>query len=158
MRQFLKKRFKNERGLTLVELLAVIVILAIISIIAFVFIGGIIENSKKDAHIANAQQIIAAAKLHEASGGEIGTASTGDEAVTVDNLKKWDYLDRVINPWDKATDYGGAAYVTKVKEDDITQLKIHNFDVDGKCEITATENQLNTEDRDDLCKSESTGG
>ncbi len=62
MKKWMKK-FKNERGLTLVELLAVIVILAIVAIIAFVFIGGVIENSKKDAHISNAQQIISAAKL-----------------------------------------------------------------------------------------------
>src|SRR5690625_2472633 len=63
------KRLKNERGLTLVELLAVIVILAIIGTIAFVMIGNIIENSKKDAHIANAQQLIAAAKLYDADQG-----------------------------------------------------------------------------------------
>src|SRR5690625_1727152 len=72
------KRLKNERGRTLVELLAVIVILDIIGTIAFVMIGNIIENSKKDAHIANAQQLIAAAKLYDADQGIEGGSISSD--------------------------------------------------------------------------------
>ena len=63
MRQLLLKRLKNQKGLTLIELLAVIVILGIIAAIAVPSIGGIIENSKKDAHVANAQQMIHSARL-----------------------------------------------------------------------------------------------
>jgi type IV pilus assembly protein PilA len=40
----LKRIIKNERGLTLIELLAVVVILGIISAIAVPSIGGLIEN------------------------------------------------------------------------------------------------------------------
>ncbi|MCM3663831.1 type II secretion system GspH family protein [Mesobacillus subterraneus] len=67
MLKTLKKRLKNERGLTLVELLAVIVILGIISAIAVPSIGGLVEKSKKDAAIADALQIISAAKLANAA-------------------------------------------------------------------------------------------
>jgi type IV pilus assembly protein PilA len=63
MLKTLKKRLKNQRGLTLVELLAVIVILGIISAIAVPSIGNIIEKSKEDAAISDALQIINAAKL-----------------------------------------------------------------------------------------------
>ncbi|MEQ2529387.1 type II secretion system protein [Bacillaceae bacterium CLA-AA-H227] len=63
----LKKRLKNQRGLTLVELLAVIVILGIISAIAVPSIGGIIEKSKEDAIKADALQVLNAAKLYVAS-------------------------------------------------------------------------------------------
>lgn len=59
----LKRFIRNEKGLTLIELLAVIVILGIIAAIAIPSIGGLIENSRKDAHIANAQQMVNAARL-----------------------------------------------------------------------------------------------
>ncbi|RDI44157.1 type II secretion system protein [Falsibacillus pallidus] len=57
------KALKNQKGFTLVELLAVIVILGIIAAIAVPSIGGIIDKSKADAHRANALQIISAAKI-----------------------------------------------------------------------------------------------
>ncbi|QPC47054.1 type II secretion system protein [Mangrovibacillus cuniculi] len=49
----MKKRL-NEKGYTLVELLAVVVILGIIALIATIAIGGLLERAKKDALVANA--------------------------------------------------------------------------------------------------------
>ena len=148
MRKLMKrfKKLKNERGLTLVELLAVIVILAIVAIIAFVFIGGVIENSKKDAHISNAMQIIQAAKLHEATGGDVNE-------MTVGKLQEKDYLDVIYDPWTK-DEYGNDAMNAKItKEKGL--LKINNFkDSGGNCNITATEQELSKKDRDELCKKE----
>jgi len=60
----LVRLLKEEKGLTLVELLAVIVILGIISAIAVPSIGGLIENTKKEAHKANAHQLIEAARQY----------------------------------------------------------------------------------------------
>ncbi|MGG1556573.1 type II secretion system protein [Geobacillus thermoleovorans] len=59
-----KRVLKNERGLTLIELLAVIVILGIVAAIAIPAIGGLINKSKDDAKIAEGIQIINAAKLY----------------------------------------------------------------------------------------------
>ena len=42
----MKERLKNQKGLTLIELLAVIVILGIIAAIAIPSIGNIIQNTK----------------------------------------------------------------------------------------------------------------
>ena len=63
----LRRLFKNQKGFTLVELLAVIVILGIIAAIAIPSIGSIIDNSKKDAHVANAEMVVSAARLAVAS-------------------------------------------------------------------------------------------
>ena len=62
----MKKWLKNQKGLTLVELLAVIVILGIIAAIAVPAIGNIIENSRKDAQIANAEALYDATRLAQA--------------------------------------------------------------------------------------------
>jgi type IV pilus assembly protein PilA len=67
----LNKMLKNQRGLTLVELLAVIVIFGIIAAIAVPSIGNIIQNSREDALEAEALQILNAANLYIASNPDV---------------------------------------------------------------------------------------
>ncbi|MEH7389995.1 prepilin-type N-terminal cleavage/methylation domain-containing protein [Bacillus sp. JJ1503] len=69
------KRLKDQRGLTLVELLAVVVILGIIAAIAVPSIGNVIAKSKYDAAKADAIQLISAGKLYVASNGAPETAN-----------------------------------------------------------------------------------
>jgi type IV pilus assembly protein PilA len=57
------KLFKNQKGLTLIELLAVIVILAIVAAIATPAIGKIIEKSNEKAILADASSILSGAKI-----------------------------------------------------------------------------------------------
>ena len=68
MFQQMKKRIKNEKGLTLIELLAVIVILAIIAAIAIPAIGNIINNSRDKSVLSEATNIISGAKLAKIDG------------------------------------------------------------------------------------------
>ena len=66
----------------MIELLAVVVILGIIAAIAVPSIGGLINNSKKDAHIANAQMMVSAAKM----------AVKTDEKIPANNKIKYSEL------------------------------------------------------------------
>lgn len=60
----MKKRIKNEKGLTLIELLAVVVILAIVAAIAIPAIGNIIDSSRVKSAKADAANIVSAANLY----------------------------------------------------------------------------------------------
>jgi type IV pilus assembly protein PilA len=54
---------KNNKGFTLVELLAVIVILAVILLIAVPNVFGIIDKSRSDTLVSNAKMMASAARL-----------------------------------------------------------------------------------------------
>lgn len=85
MRQLIKKQMKNEKGLTLIELLAVIVILGIIAAIAVPSIANIIEKSRFDAIKADGIQVLNAAKIYISADG------TEDTDIGVSQLEQ--YLD-----------------------------------------------------------------
>ena len=92
------KQLKDERGLTLVELLVVVVILGIIAAIAVVAIGGIIENSKKDAMVADAKQMVSAAKLYTAS-NPLSEDTTLDFNDGANNVAMSTYLSGLQDPF-----------------------------------------------------------
>ncbi|GEK29792.1 hypothetical protein KZO01_01010 [Kurthia zopfii] len=68
MKTIIRQKVRNEKGMTLIELLAVIVILAIIALIAIPAISNIISNSKSKAILSDAAIIIKAAKIAVADG------------------------------------------------------------------------------------------
>ncbi|KAA0957854.1 prepilin-type N-terminal cleavage/methylation domain-containing protein [Planococcus sp. ANT_H30] len=70
MKNYLQKKLNNEKGMTLIELLAVIVIIAIIAAIAIPSIGNIIENSRYSAVKADATNVISAANIYFTENGE----------------------------------------------------------------------------------------
>ena len=82
------KQLKNERGLTLVELLAVIVILAIIAAIAAVAIGNVINNSKDKAILSDAVTIIDGVKIAEMDGALKEKEDTATGTITLESGDK----------------------------------------------------------------------
>ncbi|WP_440896004.1 competence type IV pilus major pilin ComGC [Amphibacillus sp. Q70] len=82
----IKKMLKGEKGFTLVELLAVIVILGIIVAIAIPAIGSIINKAEDDADEAEITMIIDAARLYEVQHED-------SLPVDVDTLLEQGYLD-----------------------------------------------------------------
>ncbi|KGX88048.1 type II secretion system protein [Pontibacillus marinus] len=88
----LRKILRNEKGFTLVELLAVIVILGIIAAIAVPAIGNVIDDSKRKAHLSNAQMMLEAARLYKV---QVNTSAT---QVTYQKLIDEDLIDDVTPP------------------------------------------------------------
>jgi type IV pilus assembly protein PilA len=113
-KNFMKRYLKNQRGLTLIELLATIVILGIISAIAVPAIGGLIQNSKKDVTVANAQQMVNSAKLYIAS-HSITVSSTPTD-ISLQALYDDKQIEPIKDPFTNQVDYvtGGAATLTTI--------------------------------------------
>lgn len=151
MKKLLTRFKKDQRGLTLVELLAVVVILAIVSAIAFVVIGKVIDNSKEDAHIANAQQVISAVKLAEAS-GEIKSSDleqTGGLNVLAEK-NKIETIGSLVDPWAKPTTYT-TANVTKTTDNKYS-ITLSATEADKKCKIEGVSEDKLQEGRKEVCK------
>lgn len=93
----------NKKGLTLIELLGVIIVIGIIAAISFPAINGVISNSRKDTVVENAKTFVGAVESYvnqlylsgEESKLESKTTEGGKPiyTLTVKKLKDDGYLD-----------------------------------------------------------------
>jgi type IV pilus assembly protein PilA len=136
----LKKRIKNEKGLSLVELLAVIVILAIVAAIAVPAIGNIIENSRYNAVKSDAINVLNAANLYF-------TDEPSKTTVTVSELKAANYLEGA-GAFDKTENKGIEGTVTKGTGSSGNTFSTGKLKFSGDKTVTfsnATLNSVNTD-------------
>ncbi|MBL1226196.1 type II secretion system protein [Enterococcus sp. BWR-S5] len=95
----MSRLLKDERGMTLVELLATVVILAIIAGIGIVAIGNVIQNSREDAAVSEIQQAMNAANLYQLDPTVTGTTFQLDAVQSAGYLQQvgnWNDLTSVI--------------------------------------------------------------
>lgn len=140
MRKFIQNKLKDQKGLTLIELLAVIVILAIIAAIAIPAIGNVIENSRYGAIKSDAVNILAASDVFYAD-GNVGTTAT---EVTVSELKSGGYLE---NAGSFEADAASTKVVKAVAGTTPVAAKFTGKAVVGSVKLTfvgATRSQINT--------------
>jgi len=83
----LKKVMQSKKGLTLVELLAVIVVLGIIAAIAIPAIGGVIEKSKVNADLATLK-LIEDAAIRYATTENVENAGVTNKAIATELVTK----------------------------------------------------------------------
>lgn len=107
----LKRILKNERGLTLIELLAVIVIIGIVSAIAVPSVGNIIENSRRDAHVANARMLIDATRMAITADGLKKANNNGNIIYTIGDLETGGFLRDIKVPGENFNYESGASFV-----------------------------------------------
>jgi type IV pilus assembly protein PilA len=111
-----KKMLKNQRGLILIELLAVFVILGIIATIAVPSIGNVIDNTEKKATVSEGIQIINAAKIANTENPDSVSFNESVLSTYVDNVKDDDgYTDAYESSVYKITEHEAVSILdTKV--------------------------------------------
>lgn len=150
MTALIQRLRKEEKGLTLIELLAVIVIIGVIAAIAVPLITGLINNTKENARTATANQLLEAAKLYSIANnnGEI------KDTVTLKQLEDGEYIQKGL------TDPKDGKALSKTG----TSVNLNNLNTESGIVVTLTLNDnkpvtFTTKDLKESKKgSEGTGG
>jgi len=121
---------KNKQGITLVELLIVIVIMGIIAAIAIPAVGNIVENTQKDAVLTDAQTIANQARTacltetwqacdidwDDYDSTDEGWAGDGDGVLFLSSTELGDYIEGIDGEY-QAWRHGGTWYVAILTDD-----------------------------------------
>lgn len=132
MTALIQRLRKEEKGLTLIELLAVIVIIGVIAAIAIPLIGGLIKDTKENARTSTANQLVEAAKLYSIAKNNGDVSGT----VTLSDLEAGEYIAKgLTDPKD-----GKSLNSTTTKVDLTTLMKDAPVDGDVIVVLNTTAN------------------
>ena len=142
----MKKIFKNKKGFTLVELLAVIVILAIIMVIATQQIGKVIAGARADSFVESYQMIAKQVNTY--------IASDQLDAITCDDTDSDDTNDCSSKYGLSSADYSlkvagntGTYTITLTAADD-GKFDNMNLTENGKTKCTSSKITINSTEAD----------
>lgn len=105
------KKIKNKKGVTLVELLAVVVIMGIVAAIAVPTIGGLIETQRNNAAKESFNQVVEAAKLYAT--GQVGSGTTVTVSIATLETENYIQFDTTLYPLISGATLAGGSPVTE---------------------------------------------
>ena len=146
------KKDRNNKGFSMIELLAVVVILGVVSIIGIVSVTRLIESSKQHYYESQQSQLVLAARAYTGDHKEVLPRNVGEKKkIYLDTLYKNNYLkDKIVdknnaecypidkkNPDGSIKEKGSYVNVVKTNKSDYSYkgyLYCKSCGQDGNCE------------------------
>ncbi len=122
---------KNNKGFTLIEILAAVVILGIISTVAVPAVYKYVTKTRNFSYDNMYKTVFDAVKNYRIDNSDDSATYTKDD---IKNFVELNYLDPLIDPVDKSKTCSAEVYVTECRNStDNTVLKDHEYTVKLSC-------------------------
>ena len=124
-------KYKNNKGFTLIEILAAVVILGIISTVAVPAVYKYVTKTRNFSYDNMYKTVFDAVKNYRIDNSDDSATYTKDD---INNFVELNYLDPLIDPVDKSKTFSSDVYVTECRNStDSTVLKDHEYTVKLSC-------------------------